>query len=212
MKHESTDSSPKRRCCDVAADTLSSSSWEQRYQDGQTGWDRGEPNPQLNNWLDRLLSPPKSVLVPGCGRGHEAIALARAGFQVTAIDFADSAVAALRRKCQQEGVEVEVIHSDLFAYAPERDFDVIYEQTCLCAIHPSQWRTYEQRLASWLRPGGHLLAMFMQSNLENGPPFHCHLDAMRELFREDQWEWEAEMNQVPHPTGMSEIACHLRKV
>lgn len=107
---------------------------------------------------------------------------------------------------------VETLHRLLDRAAPEQAFDVIYEHTCLCAIHPSQWRTYQQLLASWLRPGGDLLALFMQSTLEKGPPFNCHLDAMRELFHDQEWEWGTEMHHVPHPIGMTEIACHLRKV
>ena len=78
-------------CCRDQA-RLSSADWQERYDIGKTGWDRGEPNPMLAHWLHSGELQPCQVLVPGCGRGHEVIALAEAKFDVTAIDFADTAV------------------------------------------------------------------------------------------------------------------------
>ncbi|MFN3194119.1 MAG: hypothetical protein ACE361_26660 [Aureliella sp.] len=49
---------------------LSAAGWQQRYDDKQTGWDRGEPNPALLKWLESNALPPGRVFVPGCGRGH----------------------------------------------------------------------------------------------------------------------------------------------
>ena len=199
------------RCCSIQVDDhLSPAAWEQRYQDKKTGWDRGEANPQLATWLSSVVEPGMSVLVPGSGRGHEVLALAEAGAKVTAIDFADSAIQELRLRQQQTGLMFEIVHSDLFAYSPGREFDVIYEQTCLCAIHPTQWKTYEQLLNTWLRADGHLLALFMQSHAADGPPFHCDMETMRSLFHSDRWHWGEAGTSVPHPTGMMEIAFHLR--
>ncbi|MEM0925772.1 MAG: thiopurine S-methyltransferase, partial [Planctomycetota bacterium] len=49
---------------------LSASAWQRRYDEQQTGWDRGEPNPALFRWLDTDDLCVGNVLVPGCGRGH----------------------------------------------------------------------------------------------------------------------------------------------
>jgi len=58
--------------------------WEQRYQQGETGWDRGQPSPALHQWLEQGVLKPGRILIPGCGRGHEALAMAAAGAAVRA--------------------------------------------------------------------------------------------------------------------------------
>ncbi len=50
--------------------------WEQRFAAGDTPWDRGEANPQLGAWLAAGALKPCRILVPGCGSGYEAAALA----------------------------------------------------------------------------------------------------------------------------------------
>ena len=96
-------------------------------------------------------------------------------------------------------------------YAAANPFDAIYEQTCLCAIAPKDWAAYEQRLHVSLRTAGKLYALFMQTDAPAGPPFHCDLDAMKELFHDSRWLWTDEQFTVDHPTGMKEIAVVLTK-
>lgn len=67
--------------------------WQQRFETGQTGWDRGAPHPQLAAWLaDGLLPTGARIVVPGCGRGHELSVLARAGLDVIGLDYTPAAV------------------------------------------------------------------------------------------------------------------------
>ena len=165
----------------------------------------------LVRWLDQGQVEPCRVLVPGCGRGHEAVALAKAGFEVTAIDFAASAVEHLQTELQSQGLRANVIQADLFTFCESEPFDAIYEQTCLCAIDPSQWETYQQLLACWLRPSGKLLALFMQSGQHHTPPFSCEMPAMRSLFSQPEWHWSDGPARVVHPTGMHELGCILQR-
>jgi hypothetical protein len=51
----------------------------------------------------------------------------------------------------------------VLTWCPEQPFDAIYEQTCLCALHPDHWAAYARQLHAWLRPAGTLWAMFMQT-------------------------------------------------
>ena len=208
MDANQTDRSTCRSCCRDKA-YLSSTEWQDRYVAGKTGWDRGEPHPMLDRWLKTGELRPCEILVPGCGRGHEVIALAEAGFNVTAIDFADAAVQAVSDELSRRGLQANVVQSDIFAFCQSKSFDAIYEQTSLCAIHPSQWQTYQQLLACWLRPEGKLFAMFMQNDGPDGPPYSCPLDTMRELFAEPTWHWSDAATRVEHPSGMYEIASVL---
>lgn len=185
--------------------------WQARYDEGRTAWDRGAASPALVGWLDSGALRPGRIVVPGCGRGHEVVALAEAGFEVTAIDYAPAAVEAVRERLVAAAVAADVVAADLFAYEPKAPFDAVYEQTCLCALPPQRWHDYERRLWSWLVPGGIVAAAFMQTDGREGPPFACPPDQMRALFTADRWEWPADLVAVPHPMGLVELTGLLRK-
>lgn len=181
--------------------------WESRYHSGVTGWDRGGISPALTGWLEREEMPQGRVLVPGCGHGHEALALAAAGRHVTAVDIAAPAVMSLMGELASAGLHARVVQADLLDWTPAEPFDAIYEQTCLCALHPEQWPEYAERLAGWLVPGGRLFALFMQTGREGGPPYHCELADMRALFPDRLWHWPARAGtEVTHPNGLHELA------
>lgn len=190
---------------------LTSDYWQARYDEGTTGWDRGSPSPALLAWLAVGTLAPCRVLVPGCGRGHEVLALAEAGFDVTGIDYAPAAVQAARNALASRGLSATIEQTDLFDYQPEAAFDAIYEQTCLCALPPERWGCYEKRLAAWLAPGGRLFAAFMQTDSDSGPPFACRPEAMRDLFAAERWEWPESLDPVQHPMGMTELSGVLRR-
>lgn len=191
--------------------------WEQRYQDQSTGWDRGAPSPSLDVWLEHTaLQPGAQILVPGCGWGHEVLALAERGFRVMAIDIAPSAVTALRECVTAAGFEqaVEVVEGDAFAVSTGNDgapFDGVYEQTFLCAIDPAARFDYADWIRSALRPGGEWFACFMQVPRAGGPPFHCELEDMRALFGSDDWLWSEPLGRSPHTNGKEERLFLLQR-
>src|SRR5438552_1618772 len=75
--------------------------WESRYIVGNTGWDIGQPAPPFVDLLSGTDAPaPGSMIVPGCGRGHDAIFFAKHGFTVVGVDFAASAIADARAAAQ----------------------------------------------------------------------------------------------------------------
>lgn len=179
--------------------------WEQRYQSGRTGWDRGAISPALQHWRDVGLLPGGRVLVPGCGHGYEVIELLRNGCLVTAVDIAAQPVLRLSARLTELGLHARVVQADLLDWQPAEPFDAVYEQTCLSALDPANWQAYERRLADWLLPGGQLFALFVQTGRQGGPPYDCPLPAMRALFDASRWDWpDAAPLDVPHPSGMSE--------
>jgi SAM-dependent methyltransferase len=187
--------------------------WEQRYRARQTGWDRGQSSPALRHWLDTGMVPQGRVLVPGCGHGHEVAELIRFGCQVTAVDIAAQPVIRLMGQLAGLGLHADVVQADLLAWQPAEPFDAVYEQTCLCALDPAHWQAYAQRLADWLLPGGRLLALFMQTGRDGGPPFDCPLPDMQALFDSARWQWpDAPPLAVPHPNGLVEKGFVLTRL
>jgi hypothetical protein len=192
--------------------------WQRRFESGDTPWDRGGAGPQLLAWLDAGALKPCSIAVPGCGSGWDVVELARRGFDVQGIDLVHAACARAMAALQAAGVAGSVEQADVLLYRPSHAFDAVYEQTCLCAIHPTLWSQYEASLHAWLKPGGRLYAMFMQCRgpgeqaRPEGPPYHCDLAGMRVLFDDSRWLWpDAPAVQVPHPRGWHELGLILER-
>jgi len=184
--------------------------WEERYRKGETGWDRGLPSPATETWTEHWGCKPCRLLVPGCGFGHEVIAFAQQGFDVTAVDIAPSAIHHLETELRDANLSVEPVCTDLFDFEPDALFDAIYEQTCMCALPPERRVEYVERLYCWLKPGGRLLAMFMQTGKEGGPPYHCDILDMHRLFPADLWRWQEDAPAlIPHNNGLFELAYQI---
>jgi SAM-dependent methyltransferase len=189
------------------------SHWEEKYRTKAIPWDRGSVSPALLGWLDDNELQVGRILIPGCGHGHEAIELARRGFQVTALDIAPTALTHLAAELKAAGVDAECVCADALTWQPAQPFDAIYEQTCLCALDPNHWAAYEQQLFTWLRPGGKLFALFMQTERAGGPPYHCAVPEMRTLFPSTRWQWPVgEPGRVGHPNGFFEFAAELTRL
>ena len=186
--------------------------WEVRYEHAVTPWDRGTTSPALTHWLNTGKLNPCRILVPGCGRGYEVIELAQQGFEVTALDISPRAIETVAHQLQDTGLTASLIETDLFKWMPENPLDAVYDQTCLCALLPEQWPAYVRRLAQWLRPGGELFVLFMQTGRSGGPPFHCEIETMKELFRANAWLWpKGKPKKTPHSSGIFELAVILKR-
>jgi hypothetical protein len=195
--------------------------WQRRFETRDLPWDRGRPGPQLSIWIadGTLVADAGPVLVPGCGSGHEVEALARSGFDVTGLDLAPAAVAMARARLDAQGLSANVLEADVLAWRPATPVAAVYEQTCLCALHPDQWTAYSGALHAWLRPGGLLCLMAMQvprpgaaEGRIEGPPYHLDIGAVRALFPASHWDWPAPpYAAVPHPKGWRELALLLRR-
>lgn len=185
--------------------------WQGRFEAGTTPWHRGGASPQVGRWLaDSVLRG--RVAVPGCGHGHEVAELAAAGLDVVAIDYASGACELARAALGMAGAAAVVVEADVLVWQPPEPLDCVYEQTCLCALHPDLWPTYAAQLHGWLKPGGRLAALFMQCRREGaadgrieGPPYHLDINAVRALFPATRWDWPAPpYPRVAHPSGIGE--------
>ena len=194
--------------------------WQERFESQRTPWDRGAVNPALAPLLAQGVLPLGArVLVPGCGAGYEVVQLAAQGFRPVAVDYAPAAVGLTRARLAQAGLDAEVIEADLLDWAPSAPVDAIWDQTCLCALHPDLWVAYAQRLASWLAPGGSLMLLAVQIERDGrrdgrieGPPYHCDINAVRALFPSNRWQWpRPPYPRHAHPAGFAELEVVLER-
>ncbi len=160
--------------------------WEALYGAGEDRWDLGAASPPLVAVLGRgEVRPPGRALVPGCGRGHDARLLAGRGFEAVGVDFAAAPIREARALAAATGVKgVRFERRDLFALprAWAGTFDLVFEQTCFCAIDPSRREEYVRAVHAVLRPGGLLLGLFYDIRADEGPPFGTTPAEIRRRF------------------------------
>ena len=128
------------------------------------------------------------------------------------MDISAAALAAQRAALAEARLSADLIEADLLSWAPNQPMDGVYEQTCLCALPPERWPSYARRLHAWIRPGGVLFALFMQTGQPGGPPFHCDLSAMAELFPARDWHWLDDQPQhAAHGDAREELGYRLER-
>ena len=183
--------------------------WDARFKADNTPWERGGLNPAYLAWRQGALAEPCRILVPGAGRSPEPGDLARAVFNVTTLDIAPSSAAFQADALAGLGRAVE---GDVFVWQPGVALDAVYDQTCLCALNPQRWGDYERQLYRWLRPGGALFLLMMQTGQWGGPPYDSPPDAVRAVFTTDRWDWPATLGEaVPHgPRAEIPVILHRR--
>jgi SAM-dependent methyltransferase len=187
--------------------------WEQRYQSGETSWEKGSPSPGLVDFLSTHPNLARgSVLVPGCGTGHDAREFAKVGFDVTGLDLAPSAIRLSVERTKAAGLKAMFLQQDFLRDEPTSRFDWIFEHTLFCAIDPSERDFYVAAVLRWLKPNGYYLAVNYFITDGEGPPF-C-------TDREEQWrrfsphfelleEWEP--RSYPNRVGKERMFWWRRK-
>ena len=139
--------------------------WNQRYTDEQTGWNLGAASPPLAAYIEQLDDKSISILIPGCGFGHEVRLLSELGFSsVTALDFVPEALENLHNL-----PGVNCVSGDFFEHSGS--YDLILEQTLFCAIHPDRRDEYVEKVHQLLKPGGKLAGVLFNRSFDGGPPF-----------------------------------------
>jgi SAM-dependent methyltransferase len=185
---------------------LNAEAWEHRYQEGTTRWDLGQPSPIFVDLFQAADAPkPGTAVVLGAGRGHDARLFAQHRFEVTAVDFAPSAVAAIAYEVELTGIPLRPLQRNIFDLVPDYAgmFDYVIEHTCFCAIDPAQRPAYVKLVAQLLKPRGELLAVFFTHNRPGGPPYGSNPQQLRALF-EPYFvvkTLEPVMNSVPSRRG-----------
>jgi len=208
------------------ADLTPETRWEYCYQHGSDGWELGRAPPPLARYLTGQalpLRPGSRALVLGCGRGHEALVLARAaqaiGAKVVAIDIAPTAVRLTNQAAAAAGLDqwLTAHETDLFA-ADGREpltsgaYELILEHTCYCAIEPSRRGQYVATLNRLLQPGGRFIGLFYCHDYPGGPPYGGSTEEVRgRLLQSFTIEHEeVPLDSVLTRAGVEWLACARR--
>ena len=182
---------------------MAASNWDQRYLEGSDRWELGRPAPPLEAFLrtdSRAPQPPGRVLVPGCGRGHEAALLADLGYEVIGLDFSSEAIQRAQALHGSDRTKLRWLQADLFdgaalaaAGITTGSLQGVLEHTCFCAIDPAQRGAYLATARRLLAPGGWLLGLFWCHRRPDGPPWGSDPEMLEQQltaagFCQEFWE------------------------
>src|SRR5260221_834669 len=140
--------------------------WEKRFRESFTPWDAGRVPGALEQFL-KTEPRDQRVLIPGCGSGYEVRALAEAGFESLAIDFAPAAVERAQRTLGPIAHLVRL--EDFFEFDFDRPFDLVYERAFLCSLSRPLRARHGQRVLHLLGPQRRLAGFFCFRDCESGP-------------------------------------------
>ena len=152
--------------------------WNDKYSNNEIGWDIGMPTPIFVEFFKKITSP-KNILIPGSGRGHDALFLSKKKHNVFAIDFSKKAISYIKKKSLELETSLHLICDDFFNINNlDGKIDIILEYTFFCAIHPDMRLKYIEKSSKFLRNKGLFVAILLPINKilnDDGPPFGVNL-------------------------------------
>lgn len=151
-------------------DQINKTYWDNRYRNGQTGWNIGDISTPLKTYFDQLKDKSLKILIPGAGNAYEAEYLWQNGFKnVFVLDLAKQPLDNFKKR-EPSFPSNQLINSDFFEM--EGAFDLIIEQTFFCALQPSLRQNYVNQAHGLLSPHGKIVGLLFNFELTHkGPPF-----------------------------------------
>jgi cyclopropane fatty-acyl-phospholipid synthase-like methyltransferase len=127
------------------------------YRFGTPPW-AGEARAELVKLVQSGVLRPGRAVDLGCGKGDNAIFLARHGFQVTALDFAPAAIAKAKAKARDAGVDVAFVVDDLTQLTRvSGQFDLLVDYGTFDDLSVRQRAAYIRQVVPLARTGARFL-------------------------------------------------------
>lgn len=116
-------------------------------------WDTGISPPELLEFIE--THQPGRAIDIGCGTGTNIVTLARAGWQVTGVDFAPRAIALAKRKLSAARLQADLHVKDATRLSGiSGPFDLAFDLGCFHGIPQNLQPLYLDRLEHMLAPNG----------------------------------------------------------
>jgi len=161
------------------------SHWNRQYRAGRLPWDTGQPSTELRCALAEIK--PCRAIEFGCGRGTNAVWLARQGFDVTAVDLSRRAIRGARQRAAAAGVHPRFLVADLAdSWKLGGPFAFFFDRGCYHAVRRDNLTGYLHTLEQVCPPGA--LGLVLAGNAgepedDVGPPV-VEADELRREFGE----------------------------
>lgn len=120
---------------------------------GRPPWDTGITPPEVVEFIQSV--PPGRALDLGCGTGTNLSYLAKAGWQVTGVEYVLKAARSARSRLREAGLKGDVIVGDVSRLDPGLgNFQFVLDIGCFHSLEEGARRRYIDRLPGLLSPGG----------------------------------------------------------
>lgn len=159
--------------------------WEQLWTEGVAPWDMNGVTPVIAHLLKQNKVRDGQILVPGCGAGHDVVAMASIKRYVVGLDISKTALEQAKELASRspEVQSVEFLNADFFSYAPPYKFDLIFDYTFFCALEPSLRSKWAAKMAELLALDGEIMTlMFPVDDHEGGPPYSVSVEAYEKVL------------------------------
>jgi len=144
-------------------------------------WARQAVNPLLQSYLDDEKVHQGKALVIGCGLGDDAMALAEAGYEVTAIDVSQTALDLAQARFPDTNITFK--KQDIFEYASQ--FDFVFEAFTLQSLPVEFREKMVKAVVNTIAKGGKLLLVaHKREEIFDGPPWPLTQEEV-DLFKEE---------------------------
>ena len=165
LQHQTTKTTETTETTETELSQADRDKWNARYLAGAYEA-RTHPSELLAQWLGRLDLPgpaPRAIDI-ACGRGRNALFLARRGWQVDAVDISRVALEHLRATADAEGLPVKCAERDLEPASSALDaFEGLQYDLALMIRYTAM--PLVEALPRVLAPGGYLIAeMHLQTD------------------------------------------------
>lgn len=132
------------------------------YRLGRMPWEIGPRRELVQLVSDGRLRPCRAIDL-GCGTGANAVFLARRGFEVTGVDFANAALAKAGAGAAAAGVRVRFVAADLTALRqPLGSFDLLVDYGTLDDLGPAARDRYVDNVVPLAAAGARFLLWCFQ--------------------------------------------------
>jgi SAM-dependent methyltransferase len=156
------------------------------YRLGFTPWDNA-PGPQL---LDRVLAGDSAgagrrALDVGCGKGRDAIHLAKKGWEVTAVDLEERAIAKARERAAEADATVHWMVGDVTkvgTLATPPGYSLIYDMGCIHGLPDEAAALAAEGISSLAAEGATLLFLAFARGRRMILPRGMNRDNVEALF------------------------------
>ncbi|XP_068649612.1 probable thiol methyltransferase 2 [Aristolochia californica] len=148
--------------------------WDKCWENGNTPWDLGRPQPVIVHLLNSGALPKGRALIPGCGSGHDVAAIAAPDRFVVGLDISENAIKRAKELSSSlpNANCLDFLKADFFAWKPAEQFDLIFDYTFFAAVDPSLRPDWGSKVADLLKPDGELITLISPiSEHFGGPPY-----------------------------------------
>lgn len=158
--------------------------WENRYKQGQTGWDIGYPSPALIDFVETHLTKDQKILIPGAGNSYEAEYLFAKGYHhIYILDIVKKPLTDFQKR-NPLFPENQLLNEDFFKH--QSQYDCILEHTFFSSLPPEYRSQYVCHTYDLLRQKGILAGLLFQIDFGNPfPPYGGSYDEYVSLFSQN---------------------------